>query len=108
MKKNYRSKQEIITQILKAITEKKFYDDLGMTPFRLQFYSYLSFNQAKKYRDLMMEKDLIVEIYVNMNGKAIDNTKKNIDHRRIYKQYIITQKGMEYLRTAEKLNELTN
>jgi predicted transcriptional regulator len=76
----YRSRSEIVAMILQAANK-------GATKTRIMYGAYISYAQVKEYLAFLLKKDLI----------------KYEDGTGVYK---LTEKGLQYLRAFDQINEI--
>ncbi len=77
----YRSRTDICSQILEAAVE-------GTTKTRIMYNAYLSYAQLKEYISVMSENGLL-------------------EYQEGEQKYKTTEKGMQFLRAYERMNEMT-
>lgn len=77
----YRSRTDIVTQILQAANG-------GSTKTKIMYKAYLSYAQLKEYLSILIENDLL---------KFIEGEQ----------QYKTTEKGIKFLRVYDQMSDLT-
>ena len=76
MQKNYRSKTDIIAQILHAANR-------GMPETKIMYKVFLSYEQIQKYLDILIQNGLLEYLQVTQEYKT---TEKGLKFLRVYEQ----------------------
>jgi predicted transcriptional regulator len=100
--KEYRGRQEILTQILRTVSNS---GSEGIPRTLIMYKAFLSYFQLKEYISILLENGLIERSFQQTNGSSNSNGNSNSNNNEkiLYK---ITEKGLRYLHISKEIESL--